>query len=250
MVVHGGWGCGRCRLCLSGDEQLCDVGRWAGIGRQGGFAEYVVVPASRHLVPLGDLDPVLSAPLADAALTPYHAVQLVRDRLYPGSTAVLVGAGGLGQYGVQLLRELTSATVLVVDTDADKRRQALDLGADRALHPDEVDGALLRSASAVVDLVGSDDTLALAGRVLAPRGAVVLVGLAGGELPASFLGLPPDAAVMTSWWGTRNELAEVVALAAAGRLTGQVHEVDLAGVNGAMADLRAGQVAGRVVLVP
>lgn len=249
-LVFGGWGCGHCRVCLAGAEQLCDTTRWMGIGRPGGYAEYVVVPAARHLVPLGDLDPVQSAPLADAALTPYHAIRLAGDRLRPGATAVVIGAGGLGQFAVQLLTLLTAARVVAVDTDPAKRDQAVALGAARAVHPDELGEAFWRTADVVLDVVGSDETLRLGGQLLARQGALVIVGLGGGALPVSFLGLPPEATVTTSYWGTRNELQEVVALAQAGRLSLNVHEVDLAAVNSAMDDLRHGRVAGRIVLVP
>lgn len=250
VLVYGGWGCGRCRPCLTGAEQLCDTSRWVGIGRPGGYAEYVVVPAARHLVPLGDLDPVVSAPLADAALTPYHAIRVAGDRLRPGSTAVVLGAGGLGQFAVQLLSILSATRVVVVDTDEAKRSQAVALGASLALHPDEVTASMAHTADVVLDIVGSDATLRLGAELLARQGALVIVGLGGGAVPVSFLGTPPEAVVTSSYWGTRTELEEVVALATAGRLVHTVHEVDLAGVNTAMADLREGRVAGRVVLVP
>ncbi len=250
VVVFGGWGCGRCRVCLSGAEQLCAATGWVGIGRPGGFAEYVLVPAARHLVPLGDLDPVLSAPLADAALTPYRAVRGVLPRLVPGTTAVVLGAGGLGQFAVQLLRLLSPATVVVVDPDEDKRSQAVALGAAEAWSPEEVPEAARGTAAAVLDVVGSDSSLRQAAELLGRAGALVIVGLAGGSLPVSFLGLPPEAVVTTSYWGSRVELEEVVALATAGHLVQTVHEVDLAAVNSAMTALRTGQVAGRTVLVP
>lgn len=251
VAVFGGWGCGACAICLSGEEQLCDTLRWMGIGRPGGFAEYVLVPSPRHLVPLGDLDPVSSAPLTDAALTPYRAVLKARPRLVPGTTAVVIGGGGLGQFAVQMLRELTPSRVVVVEPSASHREIVLELGAAQAVDPqDDALGALDRGAAAVLDLVGSEATLSLAARLAAPRGLVVLVGIAGGALPVTFFSPATEVEVTTSYWGSRNELAQVVALAQAGRLTSRVHEVDLLAVNTAMGDLRAGRVEGRVVLVP
>src|SRR6478672_12775131 len=139
VAVYGGWGCGMCRLCLGGEEQLCATTSWVGIGQPGGFAEFLVVPSPRHLVPLGDLDPVSSAPLTDAALTPYRAVRRCLPRLVPGTTAIVIGAGGLGQYAVQLLRELSAARVVAVEPSAARRATALELGAHLALTPaDEV----------------------------------------------------------------------------------------------------------------
>jgi propanol-preferring alcohol dehydrogenase len=250
VLVFGGWGCGSCRVCRSGQEQLCSTAGWVGIGRPGGFAEFVSVPSARHLVPLGGLDPVQAAPLADAALTPYHAVRRVLPDLYPGSTTLLVGAGGLGQYGVQLLRALSPTRVVVVDTDPAKREQALHLGAHEAFHPDEVPATLRGTAAASLDFVGTTPSLRLAVDALDRRGTLVIVGLAGGALPVGFLSQAPEASVTTSYWGTHQDLVEVVALAGAGRIGGTVHERDLAAVGTAMTDLRAGHVDGRIVLVP
>lgn len=251
VAVFGGWGCGACRVCVSGEEQLCSVTSWVGIGRPGGFAEYVLVPAVRHLVPLGDLDPITSAPLTDAALTPYRAVKKVLANLVPGTTVVVIGAGGLGQYAVQLLRELCSARLVVVEPDAGRCAVATSLGADLAISPEQVeDAGLTTGAAAVIDLVGSDATLALAGTLAAPRAQVVIVGLGGGSLATGFLSPAAEVVVGSSFWGSRTELAEVVALAQRGRLTTRVHEVDLAGAEHAMRDLEAGKVDGRIVLVP
>jgi propanol-preferring alcohol dehydrogenase len=156
VAVFGGWGCGRCRFCLGGQEQLCDTFRWGGMGPAGGYAEYLLVPSSRHLLPIGDLDPVLAAPLTDAALTPYAAVKKVLPKLVPGSTAVLIGAGGLGQYAVQFLRLLTEATVVVVDTSADKRASAQALGADHVIDPAD-DQAL----NQIKDIAGGEGAAAV-----------------------------------------------------------------------------------------
>lgn len=250
VLVFGGWGCGHCRVCLGGTEQLCDTRRWVGIGRPGGYADKLVVPAARHLVPLGDLDPVRSAPLADAALTPYHAIRLAGDRLRPGSTAVVVGIGGLGQFAVQLLRLLPAVRVVAIDVDESKRQHALALGASVALHPDELTGSLEGAADVVLDVVGSDDSLRVGARALGRQGALVLIGLGGGVLPVGFLGIPPEAMVVTSYWGTRNELAEVVALAQAGRLELDVQTRPLEQAHATMEDLRHGRITGRAVLVP
>src|SRR6476646_8765641 len=131
-------GAGLCHFDLhlvAGEEQLCATTSWVGIGQPGGYAEYLVVPSPRHLVALGDLDPVSSAPLTDAALTPYRAVRRCLPRLVPGTTAVVIGAGGLGQYAVQLLRELSAARVVAVEPSAARRATALELGAHLALDP-------------------------------------------------------------------------------------------------------------------
>ena len=103
---------------------------------------------------------------------------------------------------------------------------------------------------AVLDFVGSDATLATAAACVGRQGMVVLVGLAGGALTYSFMGMPGEAAVMGSTWGTRNELEEVIALAAAGRLSFHVEQHPLADINDVFHRLETGEVAGRAVLVP
>lgn len=257
VAVFGGWGCGACRFCLGGEEQLCDVSRWAGIGAQGAYAEYIAVPGERHLVPLQGLDPVQAAPLTDAGLTPYRALRKVLPLLGPASHLVTIGAGGLGQYGVQYAGALSPARTIVVETAADKRAQAHALGAHVVLDPtgpdvvreihDLTEG---RGAAAVIDFVGSDDTLALAAQVVGAAGRIVVVGIAGGALPVSFLGLPVEVEVTTSYWGSRNELADVVALAQHGKLHSPLTEYPLTEANAALDDLRRGKVAGRAVLIP
>ncbi|MGW0584237.1 alcohol dehydrogenase catalytic domain-containing protein, partial [Streptomyces sp. NPDC002920] len=108
VVVHGPWGCGDCPRCAVGRDNLCDrrgeLG-WhgVGLGRDGGMAEYLLVPSARHLVPIGDLSAEQAAPLSDAGLTSYAAVAGVRHALGEDTTAVVIGVGGLGHLAVQIL---------------------------------------------------------------------------------------------------------------------------------------------------
>ncbi len=257
VVVFGGWGCGLCRFCLGGQEQLCDTLRWGGLGPPGGYAEYLVVPSTRHLVRLGDLDPASAAPLTDAGLTPYRAVKRVAPTLAPGSSALLIGAGGLGHMGLQFLKLLTLAKVIVADISAEKRSAALGLGADLAVDPrgDDVAAEILEAtggegAAVVIDLVGTNETLALASQSIGRQAQVVVVGLAGGSVPYSFFTWPAEAILTSSNWGTRNELAEVVALAQSGAVSVTVERSPLAEINEVFSRLEQGQVNGRVVLVP
>jgi propanol-preferring alcohol dehydrogenase len=257
VVVFGGWGCGHCRFCLGGQEQLCDTLLWGGMGPAGGYAEYLLVPSTRQLLTLGGLDPVLAAPLTDAALTPYSAVKKALPLLVPGTSAVLIGAGGLGQYGIQFLKMLSPATVVVIETDPAKRKLALSLGADVTIDPraggadEEVrahtggDGA-----AAVLDFVGIDATMALGVAALRPQGVFILVGLAGGSVPFSFLGVAAEASLTMSNWGSRNELEEVLSLAQRGDLVSNIEQHPLSAINDVFDRLDRGLIAGRAVLVP
>lgn len=138
MAVYGPWGCGRCRSCRLSAENYCEkqseIGAFGGgLGLNGGMAEFMLVPDPRFLLPLGDLDPRDAAPLTDAALTPYHAVKRSLELLVPGSTAVVIGVGGLGHMAVQILRALSPSRVIAVDASREKLGLATDVGAHEAL---------------------------------------------------------------------------------------------------------------------
>ena len=259
------WGCGQCRTCAAGYENYCEAyGRaitpGPGLGANGGMAEYVLFPA-HYLVPLAErLDPVTAAPLADAALTPWHAVNLARPRLDNAGTAVVIGIGGLGHMTVQILAATTGARIIAVDVDSGRLEQARRLGASDTVVSDEAAaGTILeltkgRGAQAVFDVVGAGSTLALAAGVIAPFGQIVAVGLAGGAL--SFAadspprGLPWGAGIVKPYGGTRAELHDLLALAARGELTvhAEQHPLETAGEVFDLLD--TGKVTGRAVLVP
>ena len=260
VLVYGPWGCGACPECSRGAEHLCRQrsslpGVGCGLGRDGGLAEELLVPSARLLVPLGDLDPVAAAPLADAGLTPYHAIRRALTLLVPGSSAVVIGVGGLGHLAVQLLRVLSPVRVVAVDTRAAALEHALAAGAHVAVPADDATPAALRRATRdraalVLDCVGAEETLGLAGGVVAPGGHVSIIGMAGGTFPMRRGGVPMETPVVITNWGTRAELADVVALAQAGALTVEVEPVHLADVPAAYERLEAGDVRGRLVAVP
>ncbi len=171
VAVYGPWGCGHCRSCRLSAENYCErageLGKLApGIGHDGGMAEYLCVP-ERLLVPLDGLDPVDAAPLTDAGLTPYHAIKRSLALLVPGSTAVVMGAGGLGHLAIQLLRTLTTARVIVIDPAGSSVTKRWSSAPTRpSLRTTTRPRASARAtgqlgAELVLDLVGSDDSLAL-----------------------------------------------------------------------------------------
>ena len=264
VAVVGAWGCGRCARCLAGLETYCEdpasapvPGGGGGLGLDGGMAEFLLVPAARHLVPLPHgMSPVLAAPLTDAGLTPYHAVRRSLGKLSPASTAVVIGVGGLGHLAVQILRATTAAHVIAVDPKDTALQLAKSSGADLTLTPgptlvDEVRAATDgHGADVVLDFVGSDSTLATAAAVTRQLGDLTIVGIAGGSLPVSFFGLPYEASVQTTYWGNRSELVELLDLAARGLLTPEITTFPLDEAPEVYAGLAAGDITGRAVVVP
>ncbi|MGH2417324.1 MAG: alcohol dehydrogenase catalytic domain-containing protein [Candidatus Limnocylindria bacterium] len=257
VLVYGGWGCGRCRECGAGAEQRCDRSIAPGFQADGGYAEAMLVPHPRHLVPLSRLNPVRAAPLADAGITPYRAVRRAERWLRPGARVVVIGAGALGQFALQYLRLLPEAgsdlTVAVQELSASRLRRATELGADLVLldpAPEVLLTALDGPADVVLDFVGADETLSQAAVVVAPDGLTVLVGEGGGSMPFGFDGLPVESWLTTVAWGSHDDLREVVRLAEDGVLRWDVEAVPLADAATVHARLRAGDVDGRLVLVP
>ena len=257
VVVHGGWGCGTCRECVAGAEQRCPDGRSPGFQADGGYAEMMLVPHARHLVALGDLDPVAAAPLADAGLTSFRAIRRALPWLTSGTRVLVVGAGGLGQFALQYLRLLPDVgpdfLVVVADRNPARLDRATELRADEALHdPDPATAlaSLAGPAGVVLDFVGSDETLELAAEVVAPDGLVLIVGEGGGRLEIGFDRPAVESWATTTAWGSIDELREVVRLARTGAVHADVEVLDLAEASAAHARLRAGDVSGRLVLAP
>jgi propanol-preferring alcohol dehydrogenase len=259
VVVHAEWGCGTCWECTHGEERFCPriaPARGAGQGFDGALAEYLLVPSSRLCVPLGDIDPRSAGPLDDAGLTPYSAIRAARHRLLPGTVTVVVGIGGLGHLAVQILRAVAPTTIVAIEPNELRRQVALSLGADHAVDPADDVAGLVRSldprgASVVLDLVGSEASLAQAATLVGRGGRVVLIGAALGTFPYSLISLPWGASIRTSYSGEISELRELVALAQKRGITVHATYLGLDEVPQAYADLdRGGQPAGRLIAVP
>jgi propanol-preferring alcohol dehydrogenase len=261
VVVYGPWGCGRCARCRQGMENYCEraatmAAAGGGLGFDGGMAPLLRVPSARHLVPLTSLSPVEAAPLTDAGLTPYHAIKRSLPLLGPGSCAVVIGAGGLGHMATQILAACTPTTVIAVDRDEAPLALVRDAGATHTVVSGPDTGVELRDlthgrgADLVLDLVGSDETLALGAAVARQLGHLTLVGLAGGTLPFGFFSPQYEVSVASTYWGTLPELIEVVALAEEGKIRAHVHEFALEDAPSAYEAMRAGTLRGRAVIVP
>lgn len=261
VAVYGPWGCGRCRRCRLGMENYCErqaeVGAaGGGLGLDGGMASHMLVPDPRLLVPIGDLDPVDAAPLTDAGLTSYHAVKRSLPLLVPGTHAVVIGVGGLGHMAVQFLEHLSPATVIGVDTRPDALALATDVGAEHGVVAGESAAAEImeltggQGADVVLDIVGTDDTLALGAAVARPMGHLTIVGIGGGSLPVGFFTIGYEVSVASTYWGSQPELMEVVALARTGAVASHVERFDLDQAPGVYESMQAGTLTGRAVIVP
>jgi alcohol dehydrogenase, propanol-preferring len=259
VTIYGIVGCGRCVACVAGHDNECRSVAAGGIGlsRDGGMAEYVTVPA-RQLIPIGDLDVAQAAPLTDAGLTPYHAIALTRRSLRPSSTCVVIGVGGLGHMAVQILAATTATRIIAVDVRADALELARQIGAHHTVTSDpgaarairELVGPRPGGADVVLDFVGAPATIEMARTVVTTGGDIAIVGLAGGSLPVGFGTVPFEARVVVPFWGTRAELAEVIALARAGHIRAHVDRFRLDAAKTAYDRLRLGQLTGRAVIIP
>lgn len=261
VAVYGAWGCGFCRVCATGAENYCLNAAsmkipWPGFDAPGSMAEYMLVPSPRHLLPLGDLDPVRNVPLTDAGLTPYHAIKPSLPKLVPGSTAVVIGVGGLGHLALQMLRALSPAQVIALDIGEDKLAFARELGAHAAFLSDPSATEAIRDltggrgAEAVFDFVAADATADLAATLIGSSADIILVGLGPGAIPAGVGKLPGGTSIRIPVWGTRPDLIEVLELARSGAITVEIEQFALADGASAYERLRAHTLRGRAVLVP
>jgi propanol-preferring alcohol dehydrogenase len=261
VVVYPWIGCGKCRKCLSGKENLCEGGpAFLGFMKDGGYAEYVLVPDVRYLVNAKGLDVPQAATLACSGLTAFSAVK--KCGLGPEDLLLVTGAGGLGTIAVQIAKRVVGARVAVADVDDSKLELASSLGADLTFNTGKTDAKDLvsrvkslnqgRGADAVVDFVGKPATVSLGLRILGHEGRLVLVGLAGGvvQLPLPILPLL-GAKIHGNFTGTLVELMELVEIARKGIIAPVVTgSYGLEEANDVLGKLERGEVRGRAVLKP
>jgi len=257
MLANPWIGCGACAVCRRGEDNLCRSMRSLGVFSNGGYADHLLVPHPRYLVDIGDLPAERAAPLACSGVTTYGALKKVAATLRDEPT-VIIGAGGLGLMCLALHRAMGGKAAIAVDIDPVKREAARRAGAHAVIDGGAADAsqqivdATGGGAWAVIDLVGSSATARLGIDSLIKGGKYVIVGLYGGDITLSLPPFPMRAiAVQGSYVGSVIEMAELIDLV---RRTGlppvPVATRPLADVNAAMAELRAGKVVGRVVLLP
>ena len=222
------------------------------------MAEYMIVPSPRLLVPLQSLEPVHAAPLSDAALTPYHAIKAALPLLTPEATVLVVGIGGLGHMAVQILQALTPAQLIAADIDDGKLAHARELGVKHTVNTREGkraaeeirDLAGPRGVAVALDFVGAQPTVDLCAQVVGRNSRLTVVGLGGGTVHYAANNPPYGCQVTVPYWGSRTELMEVIALAAAGRIRADVETFKLDQAVEVYQRLREGRIQGRAVLVP
>lgn len=248
VMLYAPWGCRSCDECSEGNEMICSDSTEAGLFVDGGYAEKLRIPSTEYLVSIDGLDPYDVAPLACGGLTAYRSVLQGIDRLLSQGRkgrALVIGAGGLGQYAIRYLRLLTDAHVTALDLVDSKQATAREIGAHEAT--DEVDQA--QRFDLVIDFIGAATTLEVAARHIKKLGTVAVVGLAGGSIPFGLGPVPLEARFVSSIWGSRAQLDELLALARREPTIVQPVEVmALADAEVAHQRLRSGELRGRLVL--
>ncbi len=257
-IIYPWIGCGSCVVCRRGEEHLCNRPRALGVNRPGGFADRVLVPHPRYLLPLGRLAPERAAPFACSGLTAFAALKRVGEAVYRAQPIAIIGAGGLGLMCLALLKALGGHGAVVAEIDPKKRAAALAAGALGAVDPSAADavkqlqGAAGAPLGAAIDFVGATATARLGIDAVARGGKYLIVGLFGGDITLSLPLLPMRAiAIQGSYVGSLAEFTELLALVQ----TGKVPEVPLverplAAAEAALRELKSGGILGRAVLKP
>jgi NAD+-dependent secondary alcohol dehydrogenase Adh1 len=256
VILHPTPTCGLCRACRAGQDMHCSQSRFPGLDSDGGMAEYLLTSARACVKLDPSTRPQDVAALADAGITAYHAVRKAVPLLYPGTTCVVIGAGGLGHIAIQCLAAMTATRVVVVDRNPDALKLAEALGADHTVVADGTHVAAVQDltdgagADVVLDFVAEqgaeNDGFAMTGR----HGSYFVIGY-GGTLSIPTLDVvATERNIIGNIVGTYNELAELMVLAEAGKVTLHTKTYPLDAAPAALHDLDTGQVRGRAILVP
>jgi NAD+-dependent secondary alcohol dehydrogenase Adh1 len=257
VILHPAPSDGLCRACRAGDDMHCENSAFPGLAnRDGGMAEYLLTTARACVKLDPSTRPQDVAALADAGITAYHAVRKAIPLLYPGTTCVVIGAGGLGHIGIQCLAALTATRIVVVDRNPDALKLAEQLGADHTVVGDggQVDAVKDltggKGAHVVLDFVAEEGAEQDGFAMTREAGSYYVIGY-GGTLHIPTLDIiSTERNIIGNIVGTYNDLAELMALAEAGQVTLHTKVYPLDAAPEALADLDAGRVRGRAILVP
>lgn len=256
VILHPLVTCGFCRACRAGDDVHCEASAFPGIDADGGMAELIKTSA-RSVVKLpAGVEPASVAALADAGLTAYHAVKKAVPLLHPGSTCVVMGAGGLGHIGIQCLRALSATRIVVLDRNEEALSLTREWGADETV---VVNGSHGERVLELTDGNGAEVVLDFVGERGAERDSWAMTRRAGSDFVIGYGGtidvptidvISTERNVIGNLVGSYNDLVELMALAADGRVEMLTRTYPLEAVNDAMDDLEAGRLRGRGILVP
>ncbi len=256
VIVHPYISCGLCLPCRAGDDMHCLNGSFPGIDRDGGFADFLKTSA-RSVVKLDpSLQPKDIAALADAGLTAIHAVKKAIPVLSAGTRAVVIGAGGLGHIGIQCLKAMTPAEIIVVDPSEPALALARELGADHAMKVDGTHVDTVREmtdglgAEAIIDFVGERGAIEDGIAMVRDGGFYYVIGYGENiDIPTIDV-ISREISFIGNLVGTYTDLAELMTLTAQGKVSLHTTTYPLEAINDAMADLDAGRLQGRGILVP
>jgi NAD+-dependent secondary alcohol dehydrogenase Adh1 len=256
VIVHPFISCGLCPPCRRGDDMHCLNGSFPGINRDGGFADLLKTSA-RSVVKLGPgLEPRNIAALADAGLTAIHAVKKAIPVLTPGTRAVVIGAGGLGHIGIQCLKAMTAAEIIVIDPSEPALTLAGEMGAD---HTVKVDGKHVDTVKEMTDGLGAEAIIDFVGEKGAIEDGIAMVRDGGFYYVIGYgenIDIPTidvisrEISFIGNLVGTYEDLEELMTLTAQGQVTLHTTTYELDAINDAMADLDGGRLQGRGILIP
>ena len=256
VILHPLMTCGFCRACRAGDDVHCEAQSFPGIDVDGGMAE-LIKTSSRSVVKLPPgVEPASVAALADAGLTAYHAVKKAVPLLHPGTTCVVMGAGGLGHIGIQCLRAMSATRILVLDANEEALALTPGWGADECVLVDgaHVDRVLEltggKGAEVVLDFVGERGAERDSWTMTRRAGSDFVIGYGGTVSVPAIDVISTERNVVGNLVGSYNDLVELMALTASGRVQMLTQTYPLEAVNDAMDDLDSGRLRGRGILVP
>ena len=236
------------------NETLCEAPKYLGARLDGGYSDHIIVPHSKYIVSYGDMDPAQAAPYACSGLTAFSALKKI-PTTSKDDWIIIIGAGGVGINGILLSPAVHKAKILVIDNDPEKRKKALEAGANEAFAPDEeteIRNKIGIGSAAAIDFVGRPETTDFGLTLVKKGGMVIVVGLYGGSLKLSLPLVPMRSITLRgSYVGELRELKELVNIIKSGKIKLiPVKKQGLETANQAMSDLRSGKVNGRIVLVP
>lgn len=256
VIVHPVASCGKCLSCRAGEDMHCENMQFMGLTHPGGYAEYMKT-SERALIKLDEgVNPEDVSPLADAGITAYRAVKKVAPLAKPGTQVLMIGMGGLGHIGVQLMREFGNADIIALDLNRERLDMALDYGADHSvLGGDDAVSKIMELSDGngietIIDLVGTDQTHSDSMKMLRKGGSYFVIGYGGALYVPSLDIINNEFNIIGNLVGNYNELYELMRMYAKGKVGMKSFKYPLDQADEVLNELDEGKINGRAVLVP